>query len=93
MQSPSGDQTFWSVPADGKNTLNVGDKDGNNANKIAALSDYNPYGWYTDDYLLVSKNGSELYIMPASGGTPLLISNYYKPAQFFRGYGGGYGGL
>lgn len=91
--SPSGKQTFWSQPTDGKNNLFVGDQDGQNGKNIALLSDYSPYGWFTDNYLLVSKNSSELYIMPTSGGTPQKISDYFKPSQFFRGYGGGYGGL
>jgi uncharacterized protein (AIM24 family) len=93
LLSPSGNQTFWAVPTDGKGNLFVGDTNGGNGKKIATLSDYSPYGWYTDSYLLVSKNGSELYAMPANGGTPVRISDYYKPSQFFRGYGGGYGGL
>ncbi|HEY8999591.1 MAG TPA: hypothetical protein VIM53_04740 [Candidatus Saccharimonadales bacterium] len=91
--SPSGNQTFWSVSADGKNNLLVGDDEGDNGKQIATLSDYDIYGWYTDNYLLVSKNSSELYIMPVAGGTPLKISDYYKPAQSFYGYGKGYGGL
>ena len=93
LLSPSGNQTFWSTPTDGKNALFVGDSNGNNDNKIASLSDYSPYGWYTDNYLLVSKNSSELYTMPAGGGTPTRISDYFKPSQFFSGYGGGYGGI
>jgi hypothetical protein len=93
LVSPSGNQTFWSEQRDGKNTLFVGDYYGSNGKQIASLSDYSPYGWFTDSYLLVQKSGSELYIMPASGGTPLKISDYYKPPQNFNGYGGGYGGL
>lgn len=93
LESPSGNQTFWAEPRDGKNTLFVGAADGTGGKQIATLSDYNPYGWYTDNYLLVQKNGSELYIMSVSGGTPLKLSDYYKPAQNFYGYGGGYGGL
>ena len=31
------------------------------------------YGWYSDDYLLVSKGASELYIMPVTGGQPLKV--------------------
>jgi hypothetical protein len=93
LVSPSGNGTFWSVPTDGKNNLLIGDQDGNNASSIAKLSDYDTYGWYSDSYLLVSKNGSELYILPANGGNALKISDYYKPPQYFRGYGGGYGGI
>lgn len=93
LVSPSGSQTFWSEQRDGKNTLLVGDDSGNNGKQVATLSDYSPYGWYSDKYLLVSKNGSELYIMPVAGGAPLKITDYYKPAINYQGYGGGYGGL
>lgn len=94
LQSPSGSQTFWSEPRDGKNTLFVGDQAGQSSRQIASLSDYSPYGWYTDDYLLVSKNGSELYIMPPGGSSaPIKISDYYKPVVTYPGYGGGYGGI
>jgi hypothetical protein len=93
LLSPSGSSTFWSVPTDGKSNLFVGDQDGNNATSVAKLSGYNTYGWYSDAYVLVSKSGSELYILPANGGNALKISDYYKPSQYFRGYGGGYGGI
>ncbi len=97
LQSPSGKQTFWAEFRDGKNTLFVGDSKGENKKQVAALSDFQTYGWYDDDYTLVSKNGSELYILPAGGladgQKPLKITDYYKPAVVYRGYGGGYGGL
>jgi hypothetical protein len=94
LLSPSGKNTFWSEPRDGKNTLFIGDEDGQGGNQVATLSDYNTYGWYTDDYLLVSKNSSELYIMDKNGKqAPIKISDYHKPAQTFNSYGGGYGGL
>ena len=61
---------------------------------VASLSDYKTYGWYSDDYLLVSKNSSELYIMAKTGSKdPIKISDYHNPALTYVGYGGGYGGL
>jgi hypothetical protein len=93
LVSPSDNQTFWGDQRDGKNALFVGDEDGKNQKQIASLSGYKTYGWYTDDYLLVSKNSSELYVMSPTGGTPLKITDYYKPAISYNGYGGGYGGL
>ncbi|MBX4191027.1 hypothetical protein KW794_02980 [Candidatus Saccharibacteria bacterium] len=94
LLSPSGKNTFWSDPRDGKNTLFIGGEDGQDGKQIATLSEYNTYGWFTDDYLLVSKNSSELYIMGKDGKqTPLKISDYHKPALTYPGYGGGYGGL
>jgi hypothetical protein len=93
LWSPSKKQTFWSESRDGKNALFVGDIHGENGKQIAASSEYSVFGWFTDNYVLVSKNSSELYIMPATGGTPLKMTDYYKPEFTFRGYGGGYGGL
>ncbi len=91
LLSPSGNKTFWSVYADGKNNLRVGDQSGQGAKTISGESDYSPYGWFGDGYLLVSKNSSELYIMAADGSSrPYKISNYYKPQVSYRGYGGLY---
>src|SRR5207247_1662575 len=44
LQSPSGDQTFWSDTRDGKNTLFTGDQNGQAAKQIATLSDYKTFG-------------------------------------------------
>jgi hypothetical protein len=93
LESPSANQTFWSESRDGKNTLFLGDEDGQNGKQVATLSDYNTYGWYTDNYLLVSKNSSELYAMSKDGKNVIKITDYHKPAVSFPGYGGGYGGL
>jgi hypothetical protein len=93
LLSPSGSNTFWGEKRDGKNVLFTGDDDGKAPKQIASLSEYSPFGWFTDNYLLVSKSSSELYIMPATGGTPQKITDYYKPDINYQGYGGGYGGL
>ncbi len=94
LLSPNGMQTFWSEARDGKNSLFVGDSEGSNGKQIASLSDYAAFGWYGENYLLATKNGSELYILPASGsGQPLKVSDYYRSGQNIRGYGGGYGGF
>ena len=93
LASPSGSQAFWAEQRDGKYTLFVGDSNGGNSNQIANLSDYTTYGWFSDNYLLVEKGGSELYILPVGGGQALKVSDYYKPPRSFYGYGGGYGGL
>lgn len=93
LQSPDNNATFWTELRDGKNTLFVGDAQAKNASQIASLSKYTPYGWYSSDYLLVSLDGSELYIMPRTGGSALKVTDYYRPDIDYRGYGGGYGGL
>lgn len=96
LLSPSGQKTFWYEPRDGKNTLFIGDKLGQEGKEIATMLELRPYGWYGDGYLLMSKGGSELYIMPADGADPskaLKITDYHKPSFDFYGYGGGYGGF
>lgn len=93
LASPSDNRTLWSEPRDGKFTLFIGSPSGENGDQIANLSDYQAYGWFSDNYLLVSKDNSELYIMPASGGTATKIADYYKLQRSYSGYGYGYGGL
>jgi hypothetical protein len=97
LVSPSGNQTFWTEVRDGQNDMFVGDQNSQTPKQIASLANYAPYGWFTDNYVLVSQNSSQLYIMPASGlaagQQPLKITDYYKPAQTYANYGYGYGGL
>lgn len=97
LLSPNGRMNFWSDSRDGKNTLFVGDEDGQNEKQVGTLGGYTQYGWYTDEYLLASKDSSELYIFSRDGLTsselPLKVSDYHKPDLSYIGYGGGYGGL
>jgi len=93
LLSPSANQTLWSELRDGKATAFIGDANAQKPKPLrAALSGFAAYGWYGDNYTLVSKGNSELYILPASGSVPpLKLTDYYKSAQTFAGYG--YGGL
>lgn len=96
LASPSGKQTSWYEERDGKNSLFIGDASGSDGKEIAFLTDLIPYGWYTDDYLLYSKNSSELFILPTANTKktdPLKITDYHRPNYDFSGYGGGYGGF
>jgi hypothetical protein len=94
VQSPSGEHTFWFEPRDGKNTLFIGNDEGKEQKEVASLSEFAPYGWYSDNYVLVSKKGSELYIAPADfSSAPFKITDYHKPNFNGNGYGGGYGGF
>jgi len=82
--SASGSQTFWSEPRDGKYALVLADGSGANPKTIANLSDYSAYSWYTDNYLLVTKGNSELYVMDTHGDPAIKVTDF-QPA-----YGGGY---
>jgi len=94
LLSPSGKKTFWFESRDGKNTLFLGDADAENEKELASGSDLTPYGWYGDDYLLLSKSSSELYIRSTDADSPVLkVTDYHKPDYNFAGYGYGYGGF
>lgn len=96
LLSPAGSQTFWAEQRDGKNALFIGDKNAAQGKQIASLSEYAPYGWFSDSYILLTKKGSELYITTTAMNPdkpPLKITDYYKPALNYAGYGYGYGGL
>ncbi len=95
--SPSGKKTLWTEFRDGKNTFFVGDGKGEHGKEIGKTSDeYVAYGWYSDDYLLVTKKSSEMRILPVDGLPQLesaaKVGDYYKPNYLIRGYGYGYGG-
>ena len=96
LMSPDGTMSFWSEPRDGKNALLIGGKNAENEQVLASMSEFKAYGWLTNDYVLMQKNNSELYIAsPAqlkAGKAPLKISDYHKPSSLFPGYGYGYGG-
>lgn len=97
LVSPSGKKTLWSDFRDGQNVFFVGDGGGGNGKQVGSAEDFRAYGWFTDDYLLLTKKDSEMRIMPAASTQSnlesiLKIGNYYKPDYYRAGFGYGYGG-
>lgn len=93
--SPSDKLTYWAEDRDGKKTLLAGDQSGQSGKVTLNQGEYAVYGWYGDDYVLLSKDGSQLYIAPAHVDgqlKPIKLSDYHKPTYNLRGYGYGYGG-
>lgn len=93
LLSPSGKQAYWTQSRDGKLSFLVGDGDAKNEKEVAKLEEkFLNYGYYTDEYLLLSKNSSELYVMSASGvkneSELIKITDYHKPTYSYHGYGG-----
>lgn len=89
--SPSGNLLFWSELRDGKNHLYIGNQNAGSAKALDGLADYKPYGWFGDNYLLVSSiSSSELAILPVAGtagsGKLLKVSDFYKSYQNYNGY-------
>lgn len=94
--SASGEKAFWYEPRDGKKTLFIGNKFSDDAKEVGTLTEYKPYGWYGDEYLLVTKGNGELYIMPATNSDPgkaYKVTDYHRPSYETFSYGGGYGGF
>jgi hypothetical protein len=91
IYSPSGSSALWSEQQIGSNELFTAEVNGSNQQQIATSGIYSPFGWFTDSYILVQTN-DELYIMPATGGTPVPISNYFLQTADDGGYSGGVAG-
>ncbi len=94
LASPDGTKSFWNDQVKTKQALLVGDRSASNPVTIASAGEYAAYGWYTADYLLLSRAGSGLYIVPVSGissnGGPIKVGDYYQPVLTPSSYGGGF---
>jgi len=95
--SPSGQKTAWNVYRDGKNLLFVGNSRGEDEKELGRSDEHVVYGWFTDDYVLLTKKNSEMHIVPAANhnndlGQSFKITDYYKPGYYNNGFGYGYGG-
>ncbi len=98
LQSPSQKLLLWNENRDGKWAFFVGAPNADKPQPTMVLGeDYQAYGWLSDDYVLLSKKGSELHIAPVTGVAKadelLKVTDYYKSDYSYHGYGGGYGGL
>lgn len=94
ITSPNGQKQFWTEVRNGRNALIVGDSDGGNPTVIAEQSDFSAFGWYGNDYVLVTKEDRELYIAAASGEMkPVKIADYHKPSFQYPLYQFSYGRL
>ena len=89
-RSATGAKTAWHEARDGKYYVFVGDSAGGNGKQLT-LVDYRVYGWFGDNYLLLTKNGSELYIYPVGvdGAEVHKVTDYHKPAVDYMGMGYG----
>lgn len=94
LQSPDSSKTFWSEPKGNRQTLQLAGKNAASPSPLLSNSEYDAYGWYGSQYLLLSRAGGALYIIPVTGivanSSPVKISNYYQPAQSVVSYGGGF---
>jgi len=88
VTSPTKQQVAWSEMRDGKQVVLLSDKTGNNPKTLTNLAGYTVFGWYGADYLLVSKNNSELFIVSSTGDkVPSKLTDYYKPTLNQGSYG------
>lgn len=75
-QSADDKKAVWTEQRDGKNAIIIGNSDGTNGKQIASLNAQEAFGWYGQQYVLLSKTASELSALGSGGGTPLQITSY-----------------
>lgn len=93
LVSPSGTSIFWYEPRDGKNYLFASKINGEDKRELTISSDFKTYGWYSDQFILLSKNDSQLYIAPVNDVKKVTKITDFHKAQSVGGYGYGYGGV
>lgn len=96
LLSPDTKATVWQVRQVDKNSLFIGDGQGQNGVEVASARGVSPYGWFTDRYIIVSKDANQLLVMPRGGFPPtgpLKITDYFRPGSNSDSYTHGYGGL
>ncbi len=93
--SPSNNRTLYSTMSDGVVAIMTADQNGLNTKQLLRANGYQPYGWYGENYVLLSQNNDKLYIMPAAGlgasGKPYLISEYYQSPETYTSIEYSYG--
>jgi Tfp pilus assembly protein PilX len=95
LVSPVGIHTLWSIMRDGVTAAMTGDQNGQSAKQLLRQSGYQPYGWYGEEYVVLSQDDDKLYIVPAAGLTtnekPYVITDYYQTPETYTSIEYGYG--
>lgn len=94
LRSPSGKKTLWNEDHS-RDVLHIGDENASNDRTSSVVNGYAEYGWFTDDYILVSK-GTSLFILSSDlSHNPLLIDSafFHRYPNYHSGYIYGYGDL
>lgn len=74
--SPNGRLAVWEEKRDGKNNILIGSDNGDSVENFAQETDFAIVDWYSNDYVLLSKQNSELFITSRAGiksGNPAVI--------------------
>jgi hypothetical protein len=83
--TPNQSAAVWSEQVDGTFTTYIADTNLTNKSSRLSRSNWQAYGWYGDDYILLSQFDSELAVMhksnPADIASPQKITNYHRPPQ------------
>jgi hypothetical protein len=80
--SPDGDEYLYSKNVNGHTGIFTENANGSDWKQIATLDPtYSIYGWANENYILVSNNNNELYVMPVTGVASqsdlYKVTNYY----------------
>ncbi len=74
--SPGGSQTAWIENRSEAASLAIGDQAGQNPASIYSGSNLRIFGWYNDEYILVTKNKT-LLVLSVLGGKPVKIAEVF----------------
>jgi hypothetical protein len=84
--SPSGTSLLYADSVDGQTVASVSDQSGTKQRLVALHGVGTVQGWLSDDYILVSQDNSQLYVVSADPtnkkAQPLALASFYTPPQY-----------
>ena len=84
ISSPDGKKTLWMEIRDGKTAIMVGNVNGANGKVAVSGDEYSSFGWFTNRYLLLSKDGSELAITGLENDPVQTITSYQADTVYSK---------
>jgi len=86
--SPSGNKLLYADVIDGKVVVSVSDQSGDKQKLVTLHGPASTPSWLTDDYILVSQDSSQLYVISANPSAtkaqPLSLASFYNQAPINR---------
>lgn len=77
-------QYIWDEPTNGANQVLVSDAGLRNKQLLTEPGEFHAFGWFGNEYVLLSSGGSELFILPADPSlkaVPQKVVDYHRPPQ------------
>lgn len=89
LPSPSGTQVLWADTQSGRSSILVGDQNAGSPVTVLSYTDFRPFAWFSDSYLLLRNADGEIYAASVQANPqPKKVTDYLKTTTITNEYGG-----